>query len=416
MPISSELPPWLVPKRDPTPWLSSNFGPMLLQAMELPLKIQQGQLAAAHLDLQIKQAGLENELKGLQLQKFKEELPVLDAMKMATKGEPKAVLDYPVQSFTSPLVQKQYLDYLHEAAGTGYGISLKQRIIDQTKEVSDAMSVPGVPVLKPGPDGLFDPAELQTMRAKVADYKHQQKIEEIKAQHPDVTPRAVTITDDNGNPITMVQEGPSSWKPVDMTTTEVKTPDGTVLSIKTGAKGAASVSGNNPAVDSAVQKKIADSDRSLALIDETIGQIGPDTIGPMGNVKELAEIVGGIIKPGSMGTDVNAARQTMRMTIQNQLSSLKADSQINRTEAAQINAISDITGLKMSADVAKRKFEVLRDLTALQNILNHHQLNKFAPDNALKAISLEQVARAWKRGDITDAEVTRWNDLHQVVK
>ena len=145
-------------------------------------------------------------------------------------------------------------------------------------------------------------------------------------------------------------------------------------------------------------------------------QISPDTVGPQGILREGIEVAGNIIAPGSVPTTTTKARQTFRLTAQQQYNALKADSQINKLEASAMEKIANITGMAESDPTAREKYGILRDLTALRSVLLNHQLNKFAPDTALKAMSPEQAARAWKRGDLTNAEIERWNELHQFVK
>lgn len=214
-------------------------------------------------------------------------------------------------------------------------------------------------------------------------------------------------------PYTAIQTGPNSFTLPQSSVTEFKTPDGSVFQQRTGAGG--TPPGGGGAIDKSVaaeaEKKLNASTSGLALINESLGQISPTTVGPVGAAKELFEKGANIINPGSAGTETTKARATFRRTAQELFNSLKADSQINRLEGARISEIADITKLDESDPTAREKYSTLRDLTAYKALLLSHELNRFATDDVLKNMSLDQANRAFERGHLTPAEAKRWGQL-----
>lgn len=420
--IDTSLPPWLQrnfaerPGFDPSPWLNEAFT-QNVERQKLPLQLQQYALQNKALELSTEHQGIQNDLLNQELELQKNELPTFRSALETASKTPGGTIAMQTPAFQS----KKYMDLWQERqkadAATAYGQAIHQSTIDDVKAVTEAMRITG-DVIKPLPDGTFDPTQKAAILKKANDEKLAQTQALYLAEHPVLgTPRAVTITDDAGNPITMVQEGPNSWKPLDESSTEVTTPSGEKITIKTGTKGGGiNASGLNPAVNTDLEKKIAASDVSLSLLSEALPLITPSTVGPVGAAKEFMEKVGNIVSPGSIPTTATEARQTFRTVAQQQFASLKADSQINKLEAAAMKDIADITSLDISSPTAQAKYEKLRDLTALQNLLRHHQLNRIAPDNVLRAMSFEQLARSWKRGEATNAEVERWNAIHDLVK
>lgn len=216
-------------------------------------------------------------------------------------------------------------------------------------------------------------------------------------------------------PYTAIQTGPNSFTLPQSSVTSFTTPDGSVFEQRTGAGGVAAgttPSGLNPAVANKLEEKLANTLRSSALLDESLGLISPQTIGPMGKLNAAKEKAANILVPGSMKTPVTKAQTTFNTTAQAQYNSLKADSQINKLEAASIAKIAEVTDWFEAAQTATEKYQTLRDLTGLQSVLVSHQLNKIAPDEALKGMSLEFVDKYRKQRTITDAEMGRWIDLH----
>lgn len=113
-----------------------------------------------------------------------------------------------------------------------------------------------------------------------------------------------------------------------------------------------------------------------------------------------------------MGTPVTKAQATFNATAQAQYLSLKADSQINKLEAQAMDKIAKVTDWWEAAATAREKYQTLRDLSGLQAIIASHRLNKIAPDEIIKGMSLDFVDKYRKQKTITDAEMGRWIDLH----
>lgn len=402
---------------DPTPWLQERYRRQVEQA-KLPLELQGMALQNKAHELMIEHQGIQQDLLNQELNDFQQDLPAYRSAVETAAKTPGGSIAMQTPTFRSKKAMDLWTERQKADAQTAYGQAIHQATIDDIKAVTEATRLTG-DVLTPSANGQFDPAAKAALLEKANQIKLKQTIDTYKSEHPQLTkPQAVTVRDNEGNPITMVQTGPNEWRPVDETTTEITTPSGEKLSIKTGAKGGGGVnaSGLNPAVNTELEKKIAASDLSLSLLSEALPLITPSNVGPIGMGKEFIEKVGNIVTPGSIPTTATEARQTFRTVAQQQYASLKADSQINKLEAAAMKDIVDITQLDESSPTAIAKYQKLRDLTALQNLLRHHQLNRIAPDNVLSAMSFEQIARSWKRGEATNAEVQRWNELHQLVK
>lgn len=420
--IDTSLPPWLQRNLaqkesfDPSPWLNEAFN-QNVQRAKLPLQLQGYELQNKATQLAIEHQGIQNDLANQEMNNFAQDLPIYRSAIESASKLPGGSVSMQTPMFKSKQALTLWQERQKSDAATAFGQAIHQATIADVKAVTDAMRITGKKI-NVGPNGEFDPVE----KAKLLNEAHIQEMADkgalYKIEHPGLEkPQAVTVKDDQGNPITMVQVGPDSWKPVEETTTEITTPSGEKLSIKTGAKGAGlNTSGLNPAVNTELEKKISASDMSLSLLDEAIKKINSSNVGPIGVTKEFLEKAANVLAPGSMPTTVSDAREVFRVVAQQQFAALKADSQINKLEASAMRDIADITRIDMASPVAIGKYQTLRDLTALQNMLRHHQLNRIAPDNVLDAMSIGQIARAFDRGDATKAEVLRWNEIHQVVK
>lgn len=241
------------------------------------------------------------------------------------------------------------------------------------------------------------------------------ELEKLKEADKGFTPTAVTVPSATPGepPYTAIRTGRNSYTLPQSTVTKFTAPDGTVYEQRTGAGGApAGASGASTAANTAIQQKLAANTTGLALINEALGKVSPTTVGPVGTAREFGEKVGGVVGI-PMGTEATDARATFRSTAQNLFNSLKADSQINKWEGARISEIADITKLAESEPTARRKYEILRDLTAYRSLLMSHELNPpvFAPDDVLRNLSLDQANRAFMRGHLTPAEAKRWGEL-----
>lgn len=243
------------------------------------------------------------------------------------------------------------------------------------------------------------------------------ELEKVKEANKSFTPQAVQVPSATPGepPYTAIRTGPNSYTLPQSTVTSFTTPEGSRFEQRTGAGGAPASTANAPGTAD-IEKKLAENEQSFSLLNESLGLIAPENMGIQGKARELYEKAAGQLAPGTVAPTVTRARETYRKTALQLYRSLKADSQINRFEAAGLKDIADISSFEESSDTGRAKYQVLSDLTALHSVHLNHQLNKIAPDTALKQMSTEQVARAWKRGEITDAEATRWNDLHQLVK
>lgn len=240
------------------------------------------------------------------------------------------------------------------------------------------------------------------------------QLKELELKGKDFTPQAVSVPSPVAGepPFIAVRTGPNSYTLPQSSVMEVKTPEGTVIQQRTGAGGVPSGAGGaiEKSVVADAEKKLNANTTGLAMLNESLGKISPTTVGPVGAARELGEKVGAIVGI-PMGTQATEARSTFRSTAQNLFNSLKADSQINKWEGARISEIADITKLDESDPTARKKYEILRDLTAYKSLLLNHELNRFAPDDVLRNLSLDQANRAFERGHLTKAEAQRWGQL-----
>lgn len=239
------------------------------------------------------------------------------------------------------------------------------------------------------------------------------QLEQLKQENKAFTPRAVTIPSATPGepPYTAIQTGPNSYTLPQSTVTSMTTPEGVTFEQRTGAGGAPASAASN-AANTQLTEKLNSISRSSALLDESIGLISPQNIGPQGKLNRAIETGRNIIAPGSAPTPVTRAQTTFNTTAQAQYNALKADSQINKMEAAAMSKIADVTDWWEAAATAREKYQTLRDLTGLQAILTSHKLNRIAPDDILKGISLDAINKYLKEGTATAAEVQRWVDLH----
>lgn len=292
---------------------------------------------------------------------------------------------------------------------------LKSGQIDKAQElIGAAVSENGYLAIDGRTKALFD------MTTKMQDAKIAVIQAKGAASAKDFTgfPLYKTVKDDQGNDMQVMQKGPNlAWEPVQSNVVSFTAPDGTTFTQRIGPGGGAkseATNGLQPAVAAEIQRKLIANKQSQANLNESLTAIAPDTVGPIGKMRAKLETVANIIKPGSMDPKATRAQATFARTAQGLYNSLKADSQINKLEAAAMRGIADVGVWDISDPTARAQYEVLQDLTALQSVLLKHQLGRIADDDDLHQMSEAQTERAWLRGDLTDAEVRRWGDLHGV--
>lgn len=191
--IDASPPPWLqrnwAPREpfDPTPWLQERYRRQVQQS-KLPLELQQMELQNAAAKLGIEHQGMVNELQGMQLQKYQEELPLFQQAIKETGGDPTKILNR-VQSFQSPLLQDQWTSMQHQAANTLGGLLQKERVVNQMKQVYYIQSHNGS-VPEPGADGMYDQAQLNAATEAIDKREQEQELERIAARYGAMNPPA----------------------------------------------------------------------------------------------------------------------------------------------------------------------------------------------------------------------------------
>ena len=113
---------------------------------------------------------------------YQQELPELGKLMAETGGDPEKLLSAPVRTFSSPQIQKQYLDTLQSAAETKQGILLKQRLIGQIKIANDIINRGGE-LPQRLQDGTYDPAQLTAAMNDVISREENAKLKEIGARN-----------------------------------------------------------------------------------------------------------------------------------------------------------------------------------------------------------------------------------------
>lgn len=191
-------------------------------------------------------------------------------------------------------------------------------------------------------------------------------------------------------------------------TTTIETPGGPTVTTTKGPVGAATSK-------AAIEKRISTSQETYDQLKETIAQINPSTVGPVGKIREEYETVANMLNPGSVAPVTTEARQNMRITIQRLLSSFKeaVGGRMNIQEQNMLKQIGDVTGWMESADTARANLGVLLALEGSRAVRDSKRLKKAAPDWALKAMTERQIAAGNKDGWLTDDEAMRWFDLHK---
>lgn len=434
MALDTQVPAWLQrnwsPREtfDPTPWLQERYKRQVEQQV-LPLKLQGMALENQANRLQIEHQGIQNDLQREEMASFARDLPRLRTARMEAAKVPGGSIAIKNPGFESKTAMQLWQEQQKMDAATAYGQAIHQATIDDMKAVTEATQLTGK-VLTPGENGQFDPAQKAALLNEANQIKQRQLVQKSKDTLPLVleTDALVNAQKDyelalaSGNQVaidqaklrfeTMQAQASKANETIEMSLDENGRPVTRIIRGKLPA----GTSDIEKSTKADLEKKIAASQTSLALIDESLGRIGPSNVGPVGIAREAYETGANIVKPGSTKTPVTAARQTFRMTAQNLYASLKADSQINKLEAQAMKDIVDITKVDIASDTGKQKYQILRDLTALQVVLRSKEAGKPVPDFALKGMSVEQAARSWKRGELSDSDITRWNQLNGVVK
>lgn len=185
--IDTSIPPWLqrnwTPREpfDPTPWLQERYNRQV-EAQKLPLQLQGMALQNQAHQLAIAHQGMLNEAAGLELMNDHADAPLLQEYlnKVAQTQGGSLVVKAP--AFRGKRARDVVLNQEKMDSDTAYGISLKQRIIDQTRRAASLPAIPGVPIPRPRADGTFDEAELGAAEQAALAWKQQNEIAQDAAR------------------------------------------------------------------------------------------------------------------------------------------------------------------------------------------------------------------------------------------
>lgn len=175
MELDTSIPPWLqrnLAPREPfdvTPWLQERYRRQVEQ-QKLPLQLQQMALQNEASRLGVEHQGIVNEMQGTQMMAYKDELPRFQQILNDTAGDPVKIMDR-VESFNSPVLQKQWLDLRQSAAATTLGMAHREQIINDMKQAA-SLTEKGFPVAV-RPDGTVDRDSLTKASQDFRTYNEQ---------------------------------------------------------------------------------------------------------------------------------------------------------------------------------------------------------------------------------------------------
>lgn len=184
--LNNQFPDWLDRRYSArsgtgSPWLSSAIQASMQRAemqAKLPLQLQQLALANQHTQLQIMEQGLANELQGLQLQQYRDELPAFNEVARLAATDPQAFRNR-AASFMSPRLQQQYVALRRAVAESDYGIAVQKQIAEDVQTAADVAKKTGY-VVKRLPDGRIDPEDFKVGVEKLAEWEAKR----LAAIHP----------------------------------------------------------------------------------------------------------------------------------------------------------------------------------------------------------------------------------------
>lgn len=161
--LDTQIPAWLqrnwapTPAFDVTPWLQERYRRQVEQ-QKLPLQLQQMALQNEVTKAGIEHQGMMNELAGMQLQQYQEELPRLKELATQYSSDPVGLLNH-TETFSNPLLQKQWADLQKSAAMTQAGLAMIERTKQNWITYRELVSK-GAPPPKVNPDGTIDEQSL----------------------------------------------------------------------------------------------------------------------------------------------------------------------------------------------------------------------------------------------------------------
>lgn len=180
MELDTSIPPWLqrnLAPREPfdvTPWLQERYRRQVEQ-QKLPLQLQQMALQNEASRLGVEHQGIVNEMQGTQMMAYKDELPRFQQLVSETQGNPNAIINR-VESFQSPVLQKQWLDLQTQAAKTQAGLAMLEGTKQKWIAARELAATPGVPPIQT--DQAGNPSEEWLASASQAKATFQQGINE----------------------------------------------------------------------------------------------------------------------------------------------------------------------------------------------------------------------------------------------
>lgn len=126
--IDTQPPPWLQrnwsPREtyDPTPWLQHQYS-LNMERQLMPLKVQQLSLANQSEQLSVAHQAMVNEQAGMEMEQFRNDMPIIDSWWKETGGDPTKILSMPSPMVKSVKAQQQVLNARKMAADTTLGMA-----------------------------------------------------------------------------------------------------------------------------------------------------------------------------------------------------------------------------------------------------------------------------------------------------
>ena len=191
--INASVPPWLQrnwepkPSFDPSPWLQQAYK-WNQDAQEVPLRVQGLALQNQAAQLAIAHQATENEVQGLQLQQYQAELPQMMDLRKQYANDPVGLMNHNA-SFSSPVLQKQWIDMQTAAAKSLAGIAATEQVKQKWVAARQLMLAPGAPEIQLDDQG--NPTSEWIQAASLA--KQEADMAKLAVSHPDFTSRPAKI-------------------------------------------------------------------------------------------------------------------------------------------------------------------------------------------------------------------------------
>lgn len=409
-----------------SPWLDSAIRTGMQREemrQKLPLQLQEMALRNKANALEVESRGLQNDLANMEMDAYREDLPVLREAMAAASSVPGGATGMPVPQFRSRQAQAQWLQRQNMDAQLVFNKAFATDQIELTKlaaELTAAGHGDMVELAKEeGPNGTprWSRSKLGDIASRVNEDKAIAAIELRKAGLRDTQtmgdPQGRLVTFEDGTTERMVQTGPNSWQkaPINKGIRVITHPDGSQETI-VGGSGGDDPSALTKANLTKAQESQAQSLATIDVANRLEPLISTETVGMQAFAESWVKDRLLAQRFPEMASDKRAKAEQLVAELRTSAVNELGTPPISDRERAEI--LKSVPGINDPVDSPVRARQLLaniRKMSAIRALVVAKRMGTGVPKSAAAALDDETLADLFNQGLITQEQAREAYEL-----